>query len=80
MSDIEDLDVKESDIRKLIFETYKHLDSEIPLCKKFNSDCSRWIELEQFQKWDCFKFYFCYGFFGFLKKYLKFFYDFYVIL
>lgn len=54
MSDIEDLDVKESDIRKLIFETYKHLDSEIPLCKKFNSDCSRWIDLEQFQNWDCF--------------------------
>ena len=31
MSDIEDLDVKESDIRKLIFDTYKHTNSEIPL-------------------------------------------------
>lgn len=27
------LDVKESDIRKLIFDTYKHTDSKIPLCE-----------------------------------------------
>ena len=33
MSDIEDLDVKESDIRKLIFDTYKHTDSEIHYVK-----------------------------------------------
>lgn len=44
------------------FSNIQTHDSKIPISEKFNNDRSRWIDLKQVQKWNSFKFYFCYGF------------------